>query len=240
VKRNWIDVAIFARVLAGALGSLSLPLAFGCERERSFGPERSRDVAVSTASLRAAPSSASAAHSVSATLADKVLTSGSLEESDPERVEGSGAPLSGEPSPTCIRGWSAPPRGSPLRKAALDMMRAGADERFLVDEIRYFVGPEDGDVVERRREVERWYLKARSEAEPERQLRWLVRRAGAGSGVDAVAPYDSQGYGPGTWVRSDAVDPSLADPFQRPCDRAQSDERCMGLPREVLGCLSGT
>ena len=120
------------------------------------------------------------------------------------------------------------------------MMRAAPDERFLVDEIRYFVGPEDADVVERGRDVERWYVKARAESQPERRLRWLVRRAGAGSGVDAVAPYDSHGYGPGVWVRSDAVDPSFADPFQRPCDTARGDERCMGLPREVLGCLSGT
>jgi hypothetical protein len=120
------------------------------------------------------------------------------------------------------------------------MLRTAPDERFLVDEIRYFVGPEDADVVDREREVERWYVKARSEREPERKQRWLVRRAGPGSGVDAVAPYESRGYGPGTWLRSDAVDPSVADPFQRPCDLSPKDQRCMGLPREVLGCLSGT
>ncbi len=243
MKRNWIDVAAFARVRAGALGALSVALTWGCERERSVGPESSRDVAVSTASLRASPPGAAQAQSGAATLDvkdDKMLTSGSMEEPDPERAEGAGDAASGEPSPTCIHGWSAPPRGSALRKVALDMMRAAPDERFLVDEIRYFVGPEDADVVDRAHDVERWYVKARSETQPERQLRWLVRRAAAGSGIDAVAAYDSRGYGPSTWVRSDAVDPSLADPFQRPCDRTQGDERCMGLPREVLGCLSGT
>jgi hypothetical protein len=174
-------------------------------------------------------------------LIETVLTSGSLAEPEGGVTEGSVPPASGEGSPTCVHGWSAPPRGSALRKVALDMMRTGTGELFLVDEIRYFVGPEDADVVDREREVERWYIKARTEGQPERRQRWLVRRAGAGTGIDAVAPYDSRGYGPGVWVRRDAVDPSVADPFQRPCDdSAAAGGRCMGLPREVLGCLSGT
>lgn len=146
----------------------------------------------------------------------------------------------GSPSAGCINGWFTPERGNPLRSAALDMMRERADERFIVEEMRYFVGPEDAEVVGRRGEVERWYVQAFTDAEPRRRQRWLVRRAPVGSGVDAIAPFDSNGYGPRTWRRPDASDPSLADPFERPCQGTKPGEVCMGLPREVLGCLSGT
>jgi hypothetical protein len=146
----------------------------------------------------------------------------------------------GAPSETCIHGWTSPGRGSPLRKAALDMMRERNSERFVVLEIRYFRGPEDAEVMGPPREVERWYIKARSASRRGRAQRWLVRRAAVGSGIDAVAPFDSTGYGPGIWRRPDALDESLSDPFQRPCDRARAGEKCMGLPRQVLGCLQGT
>lgn len=140
----------------------------------------------------------------------------------------------------CVKGWSTPPRGGPLRRAALDMMRVQAGERFVVDELRYFIGPEDAEVIGPPRQVERWYVKAYTETEPRRRQRWLVRRASVGTGVDAVAPYDSTGYGPDTWKRLDVSDESLADPFQRPCQSSEPGAKCMGLPREVLGCLEGT
>ena len=153
-----------------------------------------------------------------------------------QRVSGN----DGAPSETCVHGWTSPPRGSPLRKAALDMMRERSSERFVVLDIRYFRGPEDAEVIGPPREVERWYIKARSVGRRARGQRWLVRRAAVGSGVDAVAPFDSTGYGPGIWRRPDALDESLSDPFQRPCDGARAGEKCMGLPRQVLGCLQGT
>ena len=243
VKTKWNEMA--------ATACLAVLLVSGCDRGGRAGAGLSRDVIVSTASLSPGSASASPAAAPSETLAEVLLTSGSSAESDGELAAGTQGPSFGEragtqdPSfgeraPACVQGWSAPPRGSALRKAALDMMRTTPNELFLVDEIRYFVGPEDADVVDRRREVERWYIKARTDSQPERRQRWLVRRAAAGSGIDAVAPYDSQGYGPGVWMRGDAVDPSFADPFQRPCNIAPNQGRCMGLPREVLGCLSGT
>ena len=146
----------------------------------------------------------------------------------------------GASSPTCVQGWVTPERGSSLRSAVLNMLRTRPGERFVVEEMRYFVGPEDPDVIDPRGNVERWYVKAYSELEPRRRQRWLVRRAAIGSGVDAVAPYESKGYGPAVWRRPDTPDESLADPFERPCRDAQPGERCMGLPREVLGCLAGT
>jgi hypothetical protein len=122
----------------------------------------------------------------------------------------------------------------------LDMLRVRPGERFVVEDMRYFIGPEDAEVLGARGDVERWYVKASTDTEPRRRQRWLVRRATIGSGVDAVAPFDSSGYGPATWRRPDASDESVADPFQRPCQGTQPGDKCMGLPREVLGCLSGT
>lgn len=119
-------------------------------------------------------------------------------------------------------------------------MRVRPGERFVVEEMRYFVGPEDAEVLGARGDVERWYVKASTETEPRRRQRWLVRRAKIGSGIDAIAPFESTGYGPGTWRRPDANDPALADPFERPCQGTKPGDRCMGLPREVLGCLAGT
>jgi hypothetical protein len=147
---------------------------------------------------------------------------------------------SGAPSETCVNGWLTPGRGNPLRKAALDMIRARKSERFVVVEMRYFRGPEDAEVLGPQREVERWYVKAYSTGRDARRQRWLVRRAEVGRGIDAVAEYDSTGYAPGTWQRPDASDDSVSDPFQRPCDRASAGEKCMGLPFAVLGCLDGT
>jgi hypothetical protein len=181
--------------------------------------------------------------------ADNVLAATAPDANPPSGVVGSSAapPSSGEdapavgaPSPTCVNGWSIPERGSALRGAVLDMMRVRPGERFVVQEMRYFVGPEDAEVLGSRGDVERWYVKAFTETDPRRRLRWLVRRAPVGSGVDAIAPFESTGYGASTWRRPDAPDESLADPFERPCEGTQPGDKCTGLPREVLGCLSGT
>jgi hypothetical protein len=153
---------------------------------------------------------------------------------------GAASPVPGSVSPTCVRGWSTPERGSPLRAAVLDMMRVRPGERFVVEEMRYFVGPEDVEVLGARGDVERWYVKAFTETDPRRRQRWLVRRAAVGIGVDAIAPFDSVGYGAGTWRRPDASDERFADPFERPCQGTKPGDKCMGLPREVLGCLAGT
>ncbi|MEY2936318.1 MAG: hypothetical protein RL033_7067 [Pseudomonadota bacterium] len=146
----------------------------------------------------------------------------------------------GAPSPSCVNGWTAPGRNSPLRKVPLDMIRERKSERFVVLEMRYFRGPEDAEVIGPQREVERWYVKAESVGRNPRRQRWLVRRAEVGRGIDAVAEFDSTGHAPGTWKRPDASDDSVSDPFQRPCERPAAGEKCMGLPYAVLGCLDGT
>jgi hypothetical protein len=56
----------------------------------------------------------------------------------------------GARSSTCGSGWSTPERGGPLRGAVLDMLRVRGGERFIVEEMRHFVGPEDADVLSER------------------------------------------------------------------------------------------
>lgn len=231
-------LASLLRVWAGSLCVVASVGVASCSRDSGRGPGGGRRLEEAKASLApalpnpAALPSALPVSDPSESAADVTLGS--------EETEGTVPLAFGRPSPSCIRGWSTPPRGSALRKDALDMLRVQPGERFLVEELRYFVGPDDADVMDPAREVERWYVKARTEGEPERRQRWLVRRASVGAGVDAVAPYESKGYGAGTWVRQDAVDPSFADPFQIPCDVDRPAHKCMGLPRELLGCLSGT
>jgi hypothetical protein len=189
------------------------------------------------------PAGAARAGSSAPPAGERVPTSGTAADEKARNDEAQDEAASddrGSPSDTCVQGWVRPRPGSKLRKAALDMLREQRGERFVVIEMRYFVGPEDAEVIGPQRQVERWYVKARSLADRSRQQRWLLRRAAVGSGIDAVAPFDSTGYGPGIWRRPDAVNESTADPFQHPCDTAHAGARCMGLPRAVLGCLQGT
>jgi hypothetical protein len=241
VVRVGVREGIVLVSVIGALGS------FGCERQPSDDFERPHPEAAgaeSTSTLRLEPAAppAPAGEGVSPSAARQPGSSAASRrtlDGAPGTVERAG-PTEGAPSPTCVKGWSSPPPGSPLRRAALDMMRSSPGERFVVTDIRYFVGPEDAEVLRPQGDVERWYVKGYSQTDPRRRQRWLVRRATVGRGVDAIAPYSSRGYGPNTWKRVGATEEGLSDPFQRPCDKTRPGDKCMGLPREVLGCLEGT
>jgi hypothetical protein len=224
-----------------ALSTCSLIALGSCNRNPLIGDEPA-DTAPTSATFQLAPTAAGGARTGSP---ENVLAA--TADATTPAPAGSGpvgstaaSPAPGSVSPTCVNGWTTPERGSALRGAVLDMMRVRPGERFVIEEMRYFVGPEDAEVRGVRGDVERWYVKAFTENEPRRRQRWLVRRAPASRGVDAVAPFDSKGYGPGTWRRPDAVEERFADPFERPCAGTKPGEKCMGLPREVLGCLAGT
>ena len=148
---------------------------------------------------------------------------------------------SGQPTAACAEGWDTPAPGSPVRSDGLDLLRIslGTSDRFVVEDIRYFTGP-DG--------VERWYVKARLENEPTFRGRYLVERRGDSGGVVAVASADTAGWQspdwagfegegeltsypdlPGRWggVRYDFVTGTGGPGFP-------------GLPTEVAGCLAGS
>jgi hypothetical protein len=226
------------RLLAGGsrFAGACLVLACGCDpRSLTLHDDDADQSAPTSATFQLAPVAPTSAKPAPGP-ADNVLAATAPDATPP----GPASTSPGAASATCVKGWSTPERGSSLRGVALDMMRVRPGERFVVEEMRYFVGPEDAEVLGARGDVERWYVKASTETEPRRRQRWLVRRAKVGSGIDAVAPFESTGYGPRTWRRPDANDPSLADPFERPCQGTKPGDRCMGLPREVLGCLAGT
>jgi hypothetical protein len=247
--------------LAASAGVVLLSLSCGCD-VRSFALQDEEETAdpsgPTSATFQLAPSApgsakpappaadnvlAATAVDATASAAQAAASAASVSPrsaSVPPAADSFAAVSPGKPSPTCVNGWSTPERGTALRGAPLDMMRVRPGERFIIEEMRYFVGPEDADVLGARGDVERWYVKASTEAEPRRRQRWLVRRAKIGSGIDAIAAFESTGYGPGIWRRPDASDPSWADPFERPCQGTKPGDKCTGLPREVLGCLSGT
>ncbi len=58
---------------------------------------------------------------------------------------------SGGPTASCVNGWVTPTPGTALRTDPLDMIRGflslSAGDLFVVDDMRYFVGPEDVELI---------------------------------------------------------------------------------------------
>lgn len=162
---------------------------------------------------------------------------------------------------SCVNGWVTPTPGTPLRTDPLDMIRGllglSAGDLFVVDDMRYFVGPEDVEIAAPRRDVERWYVKASQQNDPSIGGRWIVRRINIGEGVAYSADYSSVGYEEGTWVGYEGGGAEY-EPFHPPCTATHgpyctcdwgvsgcscSDTNhpaCWGPPPEVMGCLDGT
>jgi hypothetical protein len=163
-------------------------------------------------------------------------------------------PTSGSASEGCIEGWTTPPAGSPKATFPLRVIRRTVlipGEPVVVD-MRYFVGPESppsdkGYLLK----IERWYVKLYVEEDLSFQGRFLVESREFGSGVAAVAPYDTKGFRspdwsgfewneakparkaypglPGRWpgVRYDFV-------------RGSAGLAIRGLPPQVSGCMDTT
>ena len=112
---------------------------------------------------------------------------------------------SGGPSAGCVNGWTTPLPGSAPWTDALEQIGVGGPwseidpNGFVVEQMRYCVGPEDADIIDPRPDVERWYIVGYAETDPSFRGRWLVRRTGVGFGLVAVAPYTSTGFGSGVW-----------------------------------------
>jgi len=162
---------------------------------------------------------------------------------------------------TCVNGWKTPAPGTPLRTAPLDMIRnflgLSAGDLFIVDEMRYFIGPEDVEMIAPRRQVERWYVKAYQQNNPSIRGRWIVRRIDIGEGVAYWADYATTGYGEDTWTAHEGESAEY-DPFTPACTAGNgiycmcdwgvngcscsdsSKPACSGPPPEVMGCLDGT
>jgi hypothetical protein len=159
----------------------------------------------------------------------------------------------------CVDGWTIP-EDREQRELPFHVIRRSmeVDGDFHVVEIRYFEGPEgpptDKPYLER---VDRWYVKAWLEEDPSFRGRWLIEERSFGSGIAAVAPFDTEGFEspdwvafqyegedaerrvfpglPGTWAGTTYDFVSGRDP-----ETGKHVFRFPGLPPEVAGCLIDT
>jgi hypothetical protein len=160
-------------------------------------------------------------------------------------------PTSGPASEDCVDGWRTPEAGSGLASFPLRVIGRTVDlpaDPVVVD-MRYFTGPESppsdkGYLLT----IRRWYVKLYSEQDLTFQGRFLVESREFGSGVAAVAPYDTRGFRSPDWSgfewdasqRRPSAYPGLPGRWTGvPYDfvRGSGDLTLPGLPPQVRGCL---
>src|SRR5262245_58694506 len=169
--------------------------------------------------------------------------------------------LPGQPPPTrgpvasdCVHGWKTPPPGSARFREPLRVIRetAGVSGPLHVVDMRWFEGPESppsdkGYLLN----IERWYVKAFARDDPSFQGRFLVEERTFGTGLVAVAPYDTNGFRSPAWTgfQFDSADtepkayPGLPGTWSGiPYDfvKGGAGLQIAGLPDEVAGCRSAT
>jgi hypothetical protein len=154
----------------------------------------------------------------------------------------------------CVNGWVTPKQGSARHEEPLRVIRrvTGVPGRLVVVDMRTFEGPESppsdkGYLLD----VRRWYVKVFAQEDLAFQGRFLVESRVFGTGLVAVAPYDTNGFRSPDWVgfQFDGGDPE-ARVYPRlpgtwagvPYDfvRGGAGLQIPGLPDEVVGCLSAT
>jgi hypothetical protein len=172
----------------------------------------------------------------------------------PPAVPASPPPSRGRPSDKCVNGWVSPEPDVALARQPIGIVRRVApfEGPVRVVDMRYFVGPEsppsDKGYL---REVRRWYVKMFATREPAYQGRFIVESRRFGTGVAAVAPYDTRGFRSPDWVgfQWNAADTEpkgyagLPGTWRGiPYDFVRGGEglEIPGLPAEVGGCLEGT
>jgi hypothetical protein len=193
-----------------------------------------------------APSTSSAVMPTSVTGSTPSPTPPALPEEPPATV--------GPAAVDCVNGWVTPKRGSDRYEEPLRLIRevTGVPDRLVVVDMRTFEGPESppsdkGYLLD----VRRWYVKVFAEDELAFQGRFLVESRVFGTGLVAVAPYDTNGFHSPDWVgfQFDSGDPEgrsypgLPGAWAGvPYDFVDGGAglQIPGLPDEVVGCLSAT
>lgn len=202
---------------------------------------------------RDAPSTTPAATSIS--------PSGSAASPTPPALPEEPPSTRGPVASDCVNGWVTPERGSVPYAEPLDVIRlvTGVRGPLVVVDLRRFDGPESppsdkGYLLE----VRRWYVKAFARNDLAFQGRFLVESREFGTGLVAVAPYDTNGFRSPDWVgfQFDSGDPTERSYAGLPgrwagvpydfvageTDPGDADAALTipGLPDEVVGCLSAT
>ena len=118
---------------------------------------------------------------------------------------------------------------------------------FVVDEMRYFTGPEVCWIFAGRTPWSRVVRQASLASDPSFRARWLLEaRSPTVRGIAAVAPYDTVGYSSPDWSGfvGDGVRPIEGLPgewsgIQYDFVTGEGDSGFPGLPDEVVGCMPG-
>ena len=160
----------------------------------------------------------------------------------------------GPVSADCVNGWVTPPRDSARYAEPIRVIREVTGEKgpLEVVDLRFFEGPESppsdkGYLLD----IRRWYVKAFAKHDLSFQGRFLVESREFGTGLVAVAPYDTNGFRSPDWVgfQFDSGDP---DPRVYPglpgswagvpydFVSGGAGLQFPGLPDEVVGCLSAS
>jgi hypothetical protein len=172
----------------------------------------------------------------------------------PPATPGGHMPPSGPRSASCVKGWVSPKPGGATYMRALGIIQntVPVKGKVVVVEMRYFVGPESPPSTQPESlRVDRWYVKLYAARDIAFQGRFLVEKRVFGSGVAAVAPYDTRGFTSPDWsgFQWDAGNPTRkAYPglpgrwAGTPYDFVKGGQgmRIVGLPDAVVGCLDGT
>ena len=154
----------------------------------------------------------------------------------------------------CVNGWATPARDSATYAEPLRVIRrmTGVRGPLVIVDMRSFEGPESppsdkGYLLD----IRRWYVKLFAKDDPAFQGRFIVESRTFGTGLVAVAPYDTNGFRSPDWMgfQFDSADP-LARPYPGlpgrwagiPYDFVAGGAglEIAGLPDEVVGCLSAT
>jgi hypothetical protein len=168
---------------------------------------------------------------------------------------------------SCVNGFTSPAEGDPIREEGLRILAKAltgvsggriAPGDLAVEEMRYFEGPESPPSErEYLLNVRRWYVKATLKDDRTFAGRFLVERRTFGSGLAAVAPFESEGFASPDWIgfqyEGQAAERRAYDglpgtwagtPYDfvrgRTLDRKEEVFGFPGLPVEVIGCLAGS
>jgi hypothetical protein len=126
----------------------------------------------------------------------------------------------------------------------------GLTDQLVVDDLRYFRGPDPDNILEPRYEnLERWYIKAHLASDPTYAGRWLVeKRTKTVLGVSAVAPWNTTGFQSPDWsgFEGDGAPraiqglPGEWGGIQYDFVTGYGDSGFPGLPASQVGCFAGT
>jgi hypothetical protein len=162
-------------------------------------------------------------------------------------------PTRGHPSETCVEGWVTPEPGTPDAETPIRWIRKVSpfEGEAVVVDMRLFVGGESPPSDKNYREgIRRWYVKVFAADDITYQGRFLVEERRFGTGVVAVAPYDTAGFVSPDWIGfqyEEGVAPKAFDGLPGTWNGAPYDFvaggaglTIPGLPADVVGCLDGT